>query len=176
RARAPDASSRRTSRGASAGRPERGGPLSLLYLKRSSKALRALETPGELSLAAVGELVCRSTRVRGEKSVHMLRSSFAATRAASFAFSVHSHRALVSNDTHWMQACRSTPHLVHRLVSSTGSGSSVPHRSQRNTSRDAIRFGVRGPAASCSGRPPGARSFGGGGLRSPRGCRSRSSS
>jgi hypothetical protein len=47
-----------------------------------------------------GVLVWRSTVVRGVKNPQLLRSSFGATRADSFAFSVHSQRALVSNDTH----------------------------------------------------------------------------
>ena len=47
-----------------------------------------------------GVLVWRSTVVRGEKRSQVLRSSFGATRPDSFAFSVHSQRALVSNDTH----------------------------------------------------------------------------
>ena len=44
-------------------------------------------------------------------------------------------------------------------------------REQRNTSCDAIRFGVRGPAASCSWRPGarGACSFAGGAPLGPRG-------
>ena len=35
-------------------------------------------------------------------------------------------------------------------VKSTGTDSRFPHRAQRNTSWDAIRLGVFGPAASCS--------------------------
>jgi hypothetical protein len=69
-------------------------------LNKSSNALRALV---EGPLGAAGVLVWRSTVVRGVKKTQSLRSSFGATRAASFAFCVHSHRALVSNDTHWMQ-------------------------------------------------------------------------
>jgi len=38
-----------------------------------------------------------------EKSAQLLRSSLGATRAGMRAFSVHSHRTLVSNETHWMQ-------------------------------------------------------------------------
>ena len=56
-----------------------------------------LAGPGSL---LAGVLVCRSTVVRGVISVHVLRSSFGATRAGSLAFSVHSQRALVSNETH----------------------------------------------------------------------------
>src|SRR5438093_149756 len=74
-------------------------PASSLYLKRSSNARRALLVGGDSDLLA-GVLVCRSMVVRGVKNAQLLRSSFGATRAGSFAFSVHSHRALVSNDTH----------------------------------------------------------------------------
>jgi len=56
-----------------------------------------LAGPGSL---LAGVLVWRSTVVRGVISAQLLRSSFGATRAGNFAFSVHSHRALVSNETH----------------------------------------------------------------------------
>src|SRR5580765_2497940 len=69
------------------------------YLNRSSNAFFALFVgPDGLLLAAV--LVWRSTVVRGENSAQLLRSSLGATRAGMRAFSVHSHRTLVSNDTH----------------------------------------------------------------------------
>src|SRR5262245_29254424 len=64
-----------------------------LYLKRSSNAWRALVGP------AVP--VWRSTVVRAEKKVQVFRASFGATRTVIGW--VHSNRALVSNETHWMQ-------------------------------------------------------------------------
>src|ERR1051325_2662384 len=75
------------------------------YLNRSSNAFLApLEVDGELPASVdvddAGELVCRSIVVRGAKSVHALRSSFGATRAGILSLCAHSHRALVSNETH----------------------------------------------------------------------------
>src|SRR5262245_52328360 len=147
---------------------------SLHYLKRSSNALRALvdDDDDEVLLDAAGAdggvLVCRSIVVRGVISAQVLRASFGATRAGILSFCAHSQRALVSNETHWMQLCRSTPHFEHESRTPTGTDSRLPQRAQRNTSCAAIRFGVFGPRSSCSTRP-GARSFGGAGLLSPRG-------
>src|SRR5262249_40451851 len=158
-------------------RPPREDPW--CYLKRSSKALRALSEdalPLELPLAgddADGAvLVWRSTVVRGVISAQLLRASFGATRAGILSFCAHSQRALVSKNAHWMQLWMSTPHLEHESRMPTGVDSRFPQRAQRNTSCAAIRFGVLGPRSSCSTRP-GARSFGGAGRFSPRGWRSR---
>jgi hypothetical protein len=63
-------------------------------LKRSSNACRAEDGPPD----ALGVLVCRSTVVRGEKSVQVLISSFGEIRTGIF--SVHSNGAPGSNDTH----------------------------------------------------------------------------
>ncbi len=120
---------------------------SIAYLKRSSNALRALVGAAS-PLGDAGVLVWRSMVVRGEKSVQLFRSSFGATRAVSFAFSVHSHRALVSNDTHWMQLCKSTPHFEQRSSVPIGSDNRFPQRAHRQTSCAAIRFGVFGPRSS----------------------------
>src|SRR5258705_12095268 len=89
------------------------------YLKRSSNAFLAPldvdgDDPGVAGVEDAGELVCRSIVVRGAKNVHVLRSSFGATRAGILSFCVHSHRALVSNETHWMHAWRSTRHFEQR--------------------------------------------------------------
>jgi hypothetical protein len=83
-------------------------------LNRSSKARRALLLGLVEPLLAGGVPVCRSTVVRGVNSVHRLRSSFGATRAGSLSCCVHSQRTLVSNDAHWMHACRSTPQRERR--------------------------------------------------------------
>ena len=64
-------------------------------------------------------LVWRSTVVRGSKKAHEFLSSFATTRAVS-ACCVHSHRALVSNDTQLMQACSATPHREQRASEAIG--------------------------------------------------------
>src|SRR6476469_2165183 len=126
----------------------------MTYLNRSSNACLALvlEPPDEVPPASrfCGVLVWRSMVVRGSYIVQLLRTSFGATRAGSRSLLVHSHRALVSNDTHCTQLCRSTPHLAQRLSSAIGSASRLPQRAQRQTSCAAIRFGVFGPAASCS--------------------------
>src|SRR5262249_55774359 len=114
-------------------------------LNRSSNAFLALFVAG---LCCAGVLVCRSTVVRGANSAHVFFSSFGATRTVSGC--VHSKRALVSNDTHWMQLCRSTPQREHLPPASTGSASRFPQREQRNTSCELIRFGVFGPLALCS--------------------------
>src|SRR5438093_13102565 len=123
----------------------------LVYLNRSSNAFFALldneepeEPPDE------GVLVCRSTVVRAVKSSHELRSSFGTTRAGMRACCVHSQRTLVSNETHWMQACTSTPQREQRSSRPTGSDSRFPQRVHRNTSRAAMRLGVFGPRSSCN--------------------------
>ena len=70
-------------------------------MNRSSNAFFALFVgPEGLPLLLAGVLVWRSTVVRGENSAQLLRSSLGATRAGIRAFSVHSQRTLVSNDTH----------------------------------------------------------------------------
>ncbi len=116
-------------------------PLSsnLYYLNRSSNAWRALVGPFVP--------VWRSIVVRGVKSAQSFRASLGDTRAVNAACE-HSKRALVSNDVHWTQLCRSTPQRPHRPSLATGSERKLPQRAQRNTSCDPIRFGVRGPAAS----------------------------
>ena len=60
------------------------------YLKRSSKAWRALVGPGVP--------VCRSTVVRGAKNAHSFLMSLGVTRTEIVC--AHSKRALVSKDTH----------------------------------------------------------------------------
>ena len=68
-------------------------------MNRSSNAFFALFV-GADAVVLADVLVWRSTVVRGEKSAQLLRSSLGATRAGMRAFSVHSHRTLVSNETH----------------------------------------------------------------------------
>src|SRR3954462_13271626 len=82
------------------GVPEFPSPLVPSYLNRSSKAFRALfvvdpPSPDD----EVGLLVWRSIVVRGANIGQMFFSSFGAMRIGSFELCVHSHRALVSNDT-----------------------------------------------------------------------------
>src|SRR6185295_18821660 len=103
-----------------------------LYLNRSSKACRADGGPWVP--------VWRSTVVRAAKSAQSFRASFGATRAVSDC--VHSNRAPVSNETHWIQLWRSTPQRAHRPSGLTGTDRRLPQREQRKTSCDAIRFGV----------------------------------
>ena len=97
-----------------------------------------------------GVLVWRSIVVRGWNSSQLFRASFGATRADSLSLCVHSQRALVSNDSHCRQLCRSTPHFAQRLSPAIGSDNRFPQRAQRQTSCAAIKFGVFGPAASCN--------------------------
>src|SRR5438128_1531638 len=98
------------------------------YLNRSSNAFRA-------SLGR-GVVVSRSTVVRGEYSVHVLRSFFGDTRAVSVG-SMHSKRLPGSKEAHCAQACRSAPHLPHRLSKPTSvSAITDPQCVQRTTSRN----------------------------------------
>ena len=79
-------------------------------------------------------LVWRSTVVRALNSAQRLRASFGAMRAVS-ACCEHSQRALVSNDTHCTQLCRSTPQRWHLLSPSSGSDSRLP----RGAAADLVR-------------------------------------
>src|SRR2546425_13133006 len=121
---------------------EGGGP----YLNKSSKAFFALlvADEDEDDGPVAGVPVWRSTVVRAANSEQLLRSSFGTTRAGMRSWSVHSQRTLVSNDTHWMQACTSTPQREQRSSRPTGSDSRFPQRVHRNTSRAAMRLGVFG--------------------------------
>src|SRR5439155_19294466 len=122
------------------------------YLNKSSKAFFALlvADEDEDDGPVAGVPVWRSTVVRAANSAQLLRSSFGATRAGMRSWSVHSQRTLVSNDTHWMQACTSTPQREQRSSRPTGSDSRFPQRVHRNTSRAAMRLGVFGPRSSCN--------------------------
>src|SRR6185436_514222 len=124
------------------------------YLNKSSNALRALLDGPDAGLEPLltGVPVWRSTVVRAVKSAQLLRASFGETRAGSAGACVHSQRSLVSNDTHWMKLCRSTPQREQRASGANGSDNRLPQRAQRQTLRAAIRFGVFGPEASCSTR------------------------
>src|SRR4051812_27991981 len=81
-----------------------------------------------------GVLVCRSTVVRGVISAQLFRASLGDTRAGISRLIAHSHRALVSKFTHWMQLCRSTPHFEQESRTPTGVDSRFPQRAHRNTS------------------------------------------
>ena len=116
------------------------------YLNKSSNACLALLL-GRTSRWLGGVPVWRSTVVRGANSAQLLRSSFGATRADRLASSVHSHRALVSKETHWTQRGG------RRRIASSALGATAAPADCRSARSGRPRAPPSGSASSVRRRP-----------------------